>query len=329
MSRVRNRACGLAAAAALAVSLALAAPAPAADTIGSDLADNVDYGGGPIPPFTAVTETIPGRPTAAPFDGVITRWRFKASGADWGTLRLRVMRKTPGATTFAALRSTPPESPGNTNGISVFPASLPIAAGDLIGIEATAFVQGDSSVPGVSNHVLSPSPADGGAAAAPLDTDSNEPFYNADIERDADRDGLGDESQDPMVAPDGCGPVVPPPPPPPPPDSDLLELRAAKRKPLARLAVRASCFSDCELTLKGAVKSAGDRFKLRKRTAELSADEIRRLGARVKGAAKRRRLAGLIADGKRAKAKIVGVARVGDQTERERVKIRVVAPKNR
>jgi hypothetical protein len=162
-------------------------------------------------------------------------------------------------------------------------------------------------------------------------TEPNEVFYNADVEPDADCDGLGDETQDTSIAPDGCGSVDPGPPGPPvlpPPDSDLLDLGAAKRKPLKRLAVRASCFSECQLKVKGAVRSAGGRFKLRPRRLELGSDEIRRVGLRVQSARKRAGLTGLIADGRRAVAKIVGVARVGDQVERERVKVRLIAPRN-
>src|SRR5690606_11328232 len=153
---------------AMAAPLALAPAAPAAVTIGSDLVKPVGYGGGPAAPFTAVTSAIPGRPTVAPFDGVVTRWRVKASGADWGTLRLHVVRQVTAAPTFAVVRSSAPVSPGPMNGTEEFAASMPIATGELIGIESTGFVQGAPNVSGATTHLLTPSPPDAGPAVTPL-----------------------------------------------------------------------------------------------------------------------------------------------------------------
>lgn len=321
-----RRARGLRRAAILAGALAtLLAPAPAARaavTLGSDLATAPDFGGGPV--GTVVTADLPGRPTTAPFDGVITRWRIRASGATWGTVRLRVVRQVtpPPTPTYQVVRSSASPPDTSFHGIHEFTSSLPIAAGEMIGLEATNQFQGVFSVPGAAAAFLSPSPADG-VTVAPFATYEREVLFNADVEPDCDGDGLGDETQDSDLS--GCAPAVPQ----RPGSRDLLELKAAKRRPLGKLAVRASCFEACNLTLKGTVRGAGKRLKLKRRTTRLEPGEIRRVGMRVQGSAKRRRLASLIAAGKRPKAKIVGIARAGDLVDRERVKVRVVAPKKR
>lgn len=302
-----------------------ATEARAAVTIGSDLSRPVAFGGGPAGPFTVLNRTIPGRPTTAPINGVIARWRVKGSGADWGTLRLRVLADAAADPSYAVVRSSDSVSPGLIVGIEEFATSLPIAAGQRIGLEATNQIQGAVDVPGVLVDYLSPSPADG-ATAPVFDTNDDEVLFQAEIEPDADCDGLGDETQDPLVTAIGC-----PHPPPPPGAGHLeLELRAAKRKPLRRLNVKASCFEDrCDLRVKGKVVASGDgarrKFRLRPRRAMLRPNEIRKLGLRVAGAGPRRELVELLDERAKTKATITGQAETHDgRRAKAREQVRII-----
>jgi hypothetical protein len=170
--------------------------AGAATTIGSDLSKTLTFGGyGGT--YMGVPTTIPGRLTTAPFDGVIVRWRVRGNGANWGTLTLRVLRRmgaSPNTYTGAGTSSAQPI--GFVNGTHTFPTELPISAGDYIGLQATNQWQGAAAQPGVSVDYVNPIPSDGGPPSPGLITNSDEPFFNADIEPDCDKDGLGDETQD-------------------------------------------------------------------------------------------------------------------------------------
>ncbi len=313
------------------------AKAAAAVTLGSDLTKTLDFGSACVQPCTIVPETIPGRQTTAPFDGVITRWQIRKT-TDWGTVELRVMRRvSTGPDTYIGAGTSDAEPTGPGADTLTFDTQLAIAAGDFIGVEASDQVQGAVDEPGVVTRYVQPPPPDGGPASPVGFSDDNEVFFNADVEPDVDCDGLGDETQDPLVDPGGCSGASQPPPAPAPLE---LELRAAKRKPLKRLNVKASCFDEsCEAVIKGRVivrdggagKMAADQkraskriFKLQTRRPSLQAGAIHKLGLRLKRPRKGRAVKRLIAAGARAKAKLKGEATAPDgRTATAKVAVRL------
>jgi hypothetical protein len=280
----------------MAAGAALAYPAPssAAVTIGSDLSAAVTFGGVCTEPCTIVNHVIPGRPTTAPFDGVITSWRIKKTG-DWGTVNLQVLRRVTGAPdTYIGVGTSANQATGAEPATLTFDTQLPILEGDYIGLNWTNQYQGVANQLGVTSRYIQPPPEDGGDASPVSFSGDEEVFFNADIEPDCDRDGLGDESQDSLVLP-GC-------------EIDL-QLRGKKRQPLKRLNVKASCFDDpCDVEVNGKIVAGGERFRLKPRERAIEAGAIERIGLRVKGSGKGAILSALLALGDKAKGKLKATA---------------------
>ncbi len=180
---------------ALAVTTGLmaAGSAQAAVTMGSPLqassfSDNCASG------CTYVQRTLPGRTTVAPYDGIIVRWRARIAGS----ARLEVAHYTATGTAFRVAISEPIAGLA-TSQTATASTRLAIRAGDHIGIQRPGPTQilhhtvpgsdADFWIEGGTNTFsTTPEPPDGDGEHAPL--------FNADVERDADRDGFGDESQD-------------------------------------------------------------------------------------------------------------------------------------
>jgi hypothetical protein len=157
-----------------------------------------------------------GASTAAPFDGVIVRWRLLAAPS--GTYRIRVLDPQ-GGTSYRIAGSSGAEAVTAPmfKEITVFPTRLPIAAGAYVGLTPPTFtIQGSKeSAPG-SAFIRINDGSDG--AAVNLDGVSpvgKELLYDADIEPDADRDGFGDISQDSCPADGATQDACPQPPPAP------------------------------------------------------------------------------------------------------------------
>ncbi len=142
----------------------------------------------------------------SPIDGVVFRWRVRADSTEGAgnPARLKVIRPAAGGSFIGV----------NTSGTSTVPLTVsptthtfatqqPIAAGDLIAIDVDApngnftFVS-DTPVAGTTDARWDSPPALGipdlGGDPGP------EVFINADVEADANCDGLGDETQDPAAA---------------------------------------------------------------------------------------------------------------------------------
>jgi hypothetical protein len=210
----------------------LAGPATAsgAVTIGSDLtasdfvdSDPCDLDDG----CGGVQQGLPGRVTAAPFDGVVVRWRARGLGV----VRLQVARYTGEDTAILAAMSAPVYLPSLTTD-SVFPTRLPISEGEYLGMRLVKDAQFgvrlqsgadiDAFDAGLSTTTPTTSPdADIPAEAA----------INADIERDADGDGYGDETQDDCPTLQSVQGPCPPPAVPPAEDADAPSFTG---KPRAR-----------------------------------------------------------------------------------------------
>jgi hypothetical protein len=199
--------------------LALGLPAAGAHgavTIGSSLAADVDFGTGCTPAATIVQTVLPNRQLASPMDGVITRWRIKyfSGPSTFEAYHLRVIRPLAGGGWLGAGRSpfVPfPVISTLTGAVQEMQVRLPVKTGDLLGLDAADgegsldFLFAFINTPGASLQAFSPQIRDGEERGTP-NCVMNQPWellINADVEPDADRDGLGDETQDPDSDGDG------------------------------------------------------------------------------------------------------------------------------
>jgi hypothetical protein len=182
----------------LAIATVLAALGPAAaahavTTVGSDLAKSATA----VPcatPCTAFTgDNTSGAPSAvAPFDGVVVRWRVKSGSAATG-LALRALRSA-GTGSYTGVQSSDPQSLAQA-GTATFPSRMAVKAGDILGLDdRTGGAKLAASATATAVYAFSP-PL-GAFAHIPSKQVNRELLVNADVERDVDGDGYGDETQD-------------------------------------------------------------------------------------------------------------------------------------
>lgn len=191
------------------------ADATAAITVGSSLRERADL-------FTRCdsfcTELPVARPgglpgATIPSDGVVVRWRIRAATRGW--VRLRILRPD-GAGGYTPVAASEPtqltgyHGPGHDNRYA-FGVSIPVQAGDVLALDrdrsAGAVFHSYGADTSYSAATFSPALGDAAAAGAPVP--GRELLLNADLERDADGDGLGDESQDACPAVPASTPNVP------------------------------------------------------------------------------------------------------------------------
>jgi hypothetical protein len=208
---------------------ACSSAAGAAVTLGpADLSTPGSYGFGCQSGLTGVCSFVhlPGAAftAAAPSDGVITRWRFRAgcclpAQTVDRTAKLRVFRQTtttePYYHSATAVRTgpsfvVPAGGVLGANAIVDVPARVRISAGELVGVD-TEYSFDFNGYGGDQLLFLQPAPADGADAYG---NTSGAVAMNVDVEPDADGDGYGDETQDclptdPAQHP-SCGSVNPP-----------------------------------------------------------------------------------------------------------------------
>ena len=222
-ARRARKSFGRAVAGIAACGLLLSAPAGAAVVSGSNLAGTPTGSGcfdffelgTPISCTYAIASLPPASRAAsdrAAIGGVIVSWSAKVgAGSEAHPVRLRVIRDTTGAGTG------PVEQLPKSAGVYSFPARLPVATGDLIGLDS---LENDlsglpifSSTVAASTRVWEPKMLGDGEKRDPSNTfEGSELMVNATIELDADGDGYGDESQDPCPsAATGAVPCLPPP----------------------------------------------------------------------------------------------------------------------
>jgi hypothetical protein len=199
-----------------------------------------------------VNDALPGRELTAPLSGVIVRWRARfAAETDAQALRIRVVRRIDEAH-FALISSEELESIPPGDGTYTFPAQLPIAKGDQVGLESGNGTKISWQAPLAGAQMIiygSETPFDdGGITPAP----AFPPFadfelaYNVDVEPDCDGDRLGDETQDTVTS--SCNPLSP---------SNLITLgkpKLNKKKGTAKLPVTVPGPGTLTLTGKGVVK---------------------------------------------------------------------------
>ena len=182
---------------ALATVLAALAPAAAqaATTVGSDLTKAATLTPCATPCTAYTGDNTSGVPSAvAPFNGVVVRWRVKTGGAA-NKLALRALRSADTGS-YTGVAASGPQDVAQA-GTFTFPARMPVQAGDVIGLDDGS---GGAKVAATatSTAVYTFSPPLGSFAHIPSKgTNANrELLVSADIERDADGDGYGDETQD-------------------------------------------------------------------------------------------------------------------------------------
>jgi hypothetical protein len=183
---------------ALAGALGAPADASAAVTLGADLSTTPNFTtacGGMLPGCNVSPIQSAGVNQAAPFDGVVVRWRVKTFS---GPIKLRLIRPF-GGTNYLFVSSGPVEN-GTGTGIDTFPARLPIKVGDHVGVELTsptskASLDSGGTRPGDRTAVWASINPDGSSSHATI-AEGARTYMNADVEADADRDGFGDETQD-------------------------------------------------------------------------------------------------------------------------------------
>ncbi|WP_259313767.1 hypothetical protein [Capillimicrobium parvum] len=202
-----------------------AGPASAAVTVGSSLRARADLFTRCDSFCTELQVARPGGLPAAtiPSDGVITRWRVRA--ATQGLVRLRILQPLEDGSYVAVAESDPQvlqrgHAPGR-DVIYEFAARIPVREGDQIALDrdrrAGAVFHSYGSDASYATATFAPVLGDAPAVPQPPAA-GRELLLNADLERDADHDGLGDESQDscpqvPADTPDvPCPPREEPPP---------------------------------------------------------------------------------------------------------------------
>ena len=187
------------AAAAIAASaflLTLAAPAGAATQVGETFVPTITGGSG----LTTLQSGSPGGRYTVPSPGVITSWSFQASAATVPELKFKVARPA-GGNNFTVIGEDAPRTP-SAGALNVFPAQIPVKAGDVIGFYrmASGLIFGTPppgySVQNAAGDVPLGTAADFGSPLADFQID-----LSASLEADCDGDGLGDETQDTNLLP--------------------------------------------------------------------------------------------------------------------------------
>lgn len=223
------------------LAAALAAPASSlgAATIGSNLNGNTDddlpgYCNAAPLGCTATNLSLPAGSAAAggvtsPINGVVTSWKVKSNdGTGTQSLSMRVLRPAGGAS-YTGAGTSAPIAP--SVGINTASTQLRINAGDSIGLNNSQSKLVFANTPG-ANTLAWGNPngfANGlndGATGTGQAFGNKETLVQANVEPDADNDGLGDETQDPC--PTEPGPVCKTP---NPNDKTAPKITGAKAKP--------------------------------------------------------------------------------------------------
>jgi hypothetical protein len=196
---LRSRAALPIVALATTASLLVPAPAQAATTLGQTFAsvDPGSCGGGFLEVFP--TARADGTSYVAPAAGVLTSWSFMATPATT-TLTLRVFRLVAAPDQFKVVADAGPQQTVVANsGLHTFPSKVPVQAGDIIGISASA---GSCAAIGVAGdtaryrNVAGGNTPVGGTASYGSTPGPVKYDIAANWEPDADADGYGDETQD-------------------------------------------------------------------------------------------------------------------------------------
>jgi hypothetical protein len=147
-----------------------------------------------------VQRKLGGALQAAPFDGVIVRWRMRTVAST--AVKLRVLRPV-GSGQWTLMSSgdatTVPFDPIRNFAIHTYPARVPISAGDYVGFSKPATIglaSGGAFAAGANTLEEIAETPDGTTVSYDPSPSASEVAFGADIEPDADHDGYGDVTQD-------------------------------------------------------------------------------------------------------------------------------------
>lgn len=173
-------------------SLLSPAVANGAETLGSALAGPADAGPVDCDQRCTFVQTQLTGARLSPPPGVVVRWRIRAATSE--PVRLRIVN---GTTVKASSAEFVPTGGG---AVDTIPARLPIGPGDRLaldqdGSQALHALPADSGARLAAYDPALPDPPGAGTSAGQTLEDL-ELLVNADVERDRDGDGFGDETQD-------------------------------------------------------------------------------------------------------------------------------------
>ena len=152
----------------LAAGFTFGAHAQAAVTIGTNLtgpADEINPGCSvacTVMNVAVPSDTAPGG-LASPVNGTVTSWQFKSITAG-GSIALRILHPAGGPSFTGAGTSVQVTSNGTVPAQGPFPTSLPIRAGDFVGLNATALQTPLIDTPATELYWNAPTLADGQTA---------------------------------------------------------------------------------------------------------------------------------------------------------------------
>jgi Ca2+-binding RTX toxin-like protein len=186
-----------------------AAPCDGTATIGSPLTLAPDPRGfsGSGNPIQALQLSAAGTVAAAPIPGVLTHWRLRSATTTGDTV-LQLLRPDAAGTTYTVVAESGPVHVLSTAVVTIA-AQLPVQAGDRLAARSAAPIGGGSPDLGT----LAARPADTIVTRQPptalnatwtsptSGTDHLRLLIQADVEPDADHDGYGDVTQEPVVVP--------------------------------------------------------------------------------------------------------------------------------
>jgi hypothetical protein len=193
--------------------LALPAAGQASDSFGSLLKNSPANGSTPC------IEDVPGACTLvgyihpnsvgdpvtspAPYDGVVVKLRIRSSAAERVTFRFASIGAPVNEVAGARITAQGPTVQlQGTSEIEQYPARVPVKRGVHVALDAPStsavYNQGGDKF----TYLYSPTLALGGPARASTGEPTGQLLVQAVIERDADRDGYGDETQDACVCTD-------------------------------------------------------------------------------------------------------------------------------
>ncbi len=172
----------------------MASPASAATTIGSASIASAPSGSAPCSPCpqTLIQDTIGGSRVTAPA-GVIVRFRFKGEGP------VAVVAYRPSLRSDTRLVATKvgvsaPVSGGGASEVVTGTAQIPVQSGDMVGLvlRSGALVYARTQAAGSRVWAV----PEGDAAIDTQNARQAELLFQADVEPDANGNGLGDETQE-------------------------------------------------------------------------------------------------------------------------------------
>jgi hypothetical protein len=154
-------------------------------------------------PRTRLQSSSPGAKYAAPFSGVITSWSFQSSSAAGESpVRFKVGRHA-GGDDFTIVGESEGKPIPDLDALHTFPVRIPVVAGDVIGLYTAPPSVFYCARPAAGHVVHQSAFGEDVALGAPATfspVNDLQLDVSAALEHDCDKDGLGDETQDPNLS---------------------------------------------------------------------------------------------------------------------------------